>query len=37
MQSRAGRRFSAAEIRERTELVLDDRFARVVSTAEALA
>jgi nicotinamidase-related amidase len=37
MLSRAGRRFSAAEIRERTELVLDDRFARVVSTAEALA
>lgn len=37
MQSRAGRRFSAAEIRERTELVLDERFARIVSTAEALA
>ena len=36
MQSRAGRRFSTAEIRERTELVLDGRFARVVSTAEAL-
>ena len=28
--SRAGRVFSAAEIRERTELVLDGRFARVV-------
>jgi nicotinamidase-related amidase len=36
MQSRAGRRFSTAEIRERTELVLDGRFAQVVSTAEAL-
>lgn len=36
MQSRAGRHFSAADIRERTELVLDGRFARVVSTAEAL-
>jgi nicotinamidase-related amidase len=37
MQSRAGRHFSTAEIRERTELVLDGRFARIVSTAEALA
>jgi nicotinamidase-related amidase len=36
MQSRSGRRFSTGEIRERTELVLDGRFARVVSTAEAL-
>jgi len=36
MQSRTGRQFSAAEIRERTELVLDGRFARIVSTAEAL-
>jgi nicotinamidase-related amidase len=36
MQSRSGRRFSTAEIRERTELVLDGRFAQVVSTAEAL-
>jgi nicotinamidase-related amidase len=35
MQSRSGRRFSAAEIRERTELVLDGRFARVVAAAEA--
>jgi nicotinamidase-related amidase len=35
MQSRTtGRHFSTAEIRERTELVLDGRFARVVSTAE---
>ena len=37
MCSRSGRRFSAAELRERTELVLDGRFARVVSTAEVLA
>jgi nicotinamidase-related amidase len=37
MESRSGRRFSAAEIRERTELVLDGRFARIVSAAEALA
>jgi nicotinamidase-related amidase len=36
MQSRSGRRFSTAEIRERTELVLDGRFAQIVSTAEAL-
>ena len=36
MQSRAGRHFSTAEIRERTELVLDGRFARIVSTSEAL-
>jgi nicotinamidase-related amidase len=36
MQSRAGRKFSTADIRERTELVLDGRFAQVVSTAEVL-
>jgi nicotinamidase-related amidase len=36
MQSRTGRHFSPADIRERTELVLDGRFARVVSAAEAL-
>ncbi len=36
MQSRSGREFSAAEIRERTELVLDGRFARIVRTADAL-
>jgi nicotinamidase-related amidase len=36
MQSRSGRDFSAAEIRERTELVLDRRFARIVSAADAL-
>ena len=35
MQTRSGRKFSPAEIRERTELVLDGRFARIVSTAEA--
>jgi nicotinamidase-related amidase len=37
MQTRAGRRVSAAEIRERTELVLDGRFAEIVSTAGVLA
>jgi nicotinamidase-related amidase len=37
MQSRSGRRFSPADIRERTELVLDGRFARIVSAADALA
>ena len=37
MQTRAGRAVSAAEIRERTELVLDGRFAQIVSTAGALA
>jgi nicotinamidase-related amidase len=37
MQTRSGREVSAAEIRERTEMVLDGRFARVVSTAAALA
>jgi hypothetical protein len=37
MQARSGREFSAAEIRERTELVLDGRFARIVTTADALA
>ena len=36
MRTRAGREVSAAEIRERTELVLDGRFAQVVATAEAL-
>lgn len=33
MQSRSGREFSPAEIRERTELVLDGRFARIVTAA----
>lgn len=37
MESRSGRKFSAAEICERTELVLDGRFARIVSTADVLA
>lgn len=36
MRTRAGREVSAAEIRERTEMVLEGRFARVVSAAEAL-
>jgi nicotinamidase-related amidase len=36
MQSRSGRDFSPAEIRERTELVLEGRFARIVTTADAL-
>ena len=36
MRSRLGTRILAAEIRERTELVLDGRFAQVVSAAEAL-
>ncbi|HVW69039.1 MAG TPA: isochorismatase family protein [Steroidobacteraceae bacterium] len=35
MRSRSGREYSAAEIRERTELVLEGRFARVVTTANA--
>ena len=35
MRTRAGREVSAAEIQERTELVLDGRFARVVTTAAA--
>jgi nicotinamidase-related amidase len=37
MQSRSGREFSPAEIRERTELVLDGRFAQIVKTADALS
>ena len=35
MRTRAGREVSPAEIRERTELVLDGRFARIVASAEA--
>jgi nicotinamidase-related amidase len=35
--ARSGRTFSPAEIRERTELVLEDRFARIVTVAQALA
>ena len=37
MQTRSGREVSAQEILKRTELVLDGRFARIVSTADALA
>jgi nicotinamidase-related amidase len=37
MRTRRGREVSPEEIRERTEMVLDGRFARVVSTAGALA
>jgi nicotinamidase-related amidase len=37
MRTRAGRTVSPAEIRERTELVLDGRFADVLSTAALLA
>ena len=37
MRSRGGREFSSAEIRERTELVLDGRFAQIVTTTEALS
>jgi nicotinamidase-related amidase len=36
MQSRTGRVFSPAELRERTELVLEGRFARIVGAADAL-
>jgi nicotinamidase-related amidase len=35
MRARSGREYSPAEIRERTELVLDGRFARVLSSAQA--
>lgn len=34
--ARSGRTYTAAEIRERTELVLEDRFARIVTVAQAL-
>ena len=37
MRTRGGRTVSPAEIRERTEMVLDGRFADVVSTAAVLA
>jgi len=37
MQTRAGRTVSPAEIRERTELVLEGRFAEIVTTAGAWA
>ena len=35
--ARSGRVYTPAEIRARTELVLDDRFARIVTVAQALA
>jgi nicotinamidase-related amidase len=35
MRTRTGREVSPAEIRERTELVLEGRFARIVSSADA--
>jgi nicotinamidase-related amidase len=34
MQSRSGKLFSPADLRERTELVLDGRFARVLNAAQ---
>lgn len=37
MTDRAGRRWSAAEIKARTELVLDGRFARIATVEAALA
>lgn len=37
MRTRSGREVSPAEIQERTEMVLDGRFAQIVSTAGALA
>ena len=35
--ARSGRTYSAAEIRERTELVLEERFARIATVDQALA
>lgn len=37
MTDRRGRRWSVAEIQARTELVLEDRFARIVDVEQALA
>ena len=37
MTDRVGRQWSAAEIKARTELVLEGRFARVLTVAQALA
>lgn len=37
MRHRSGRVYTAAEIRERTELVLEDRFAHVCTVEEAVA
>ena len=36
MRTRSGREVTAEEIQERTEMVLDGRFARIVTTAAAL-
>jgi hypothetical protein len=36
MTDRHGRVWSPQEIKERTELVLEDRFARIVTVQEAL-
>ena len=37
MQSPSGRQYTPAEIRDRTELVLQGRFARVLRAADVLA
>jgi hypothetical protein len=37
MRARSGREVSTAQLRERTELVLEGRFAKVVASAETLA
>jgi nicotinamidase-related amidase len=37
MTDRSGRRWTPAEIRARTELVLDERFARIATVEQALA
>jgi hypothetical protein len=37
MTDRQGKQWSPAEIKARTELVLDGRFARIVNVEEALA
>jgi nicotinamidase-related amidase len=37
MTDRRGKHWSPEEIKTRTELVLDDRFARIVTVEEALA
>lgn len=37
MSDRHGRHWSPADIKARTELVLDGRFARILTAAEALA
>ena len=37
MTGRDGRRWSSADIKARTELVLEDRFARIATVAQALA